>query len=217
MFRNRFKKFGGDYIPDIIEYLKDYISNEPNVTISVGCDSIKKRKRTIYACTLMLYNTDIRNGAHVVFFRENIEKIRDNFERLHKEAQFCHDIAEFLDKELSDVFKRKDLTELERKRYKFHLMRCNGEYDYIPAHQEETFIKNMGLTEFEKTNPYRLVDIHVDFNPFEGTVNERGVSKNKSNMAYRAYVPWLRGMNYRVYAKPLAWGATSAADLLLQD
>ena len=217
MFKNRFKKFGGEYIPDIIEYLKEYIKNEPNVTISVGCDSIQKRKRTIYACTIMLYNTDIRNGAHVVFFRENIEKIRDNFERLHKEAQFCHDIAEFLDKEFEGYFKRKDLTELERKRYKFHLMKCNGEYDYIPAHQEETFIKNINLTEFEKVNPYRLVDIHVDFNPFEGTINERGISKNKSNMAYRAYVPWLRGMNYRVYAKPLAWGATSAADLLLQD
>ena len=215
MFKNRFKKFGGEYIPDIIEYLKEYINNEPNATISVGCDSIQKRKRTIYACTIMLYNTDIRNGAHVVFFRENIEKIRDNFERLHKEAQFCHDIAEFLDKELEGSFKRKDLTELERKRYKFHLMKCNGEYDYIPAHQEETFIKNINLTEFEKVNPYKLVDIHVDFNPFEGTINERGVSKNKSNMAYRAYVPWLRGMNYRVYAKPLAWGATSAADLLL--
>ena len=217
MFKNRFKKFGGEYIPDIIEYLKEYINNEPNATISVGCDSIQKRKRTIYACTIMLYNTDIRNGAHVVFFRENIEKIRDNFERLHKEAQFCHDIAEFLDKELEGSFKRKDLTELERKRYKFHLMKCNGEYDYIPAHQEETFIKNINLTEFEKVNPYKLVDIHVDFNPFEGTINERGISKNKSNMAYRAYVPWLRGMNYRVYAKPLAWGATSAADLLLQD
>ena len=217
MFKNRFKKFGGEYIPDIIEYLKEYIKNEPNATISVGCDSIQKRKRTIYACTIMLYNTDIRNGAHVVFFRENIEKIRDNFERLHKEAQFCHDIAEFLDKEFEGYFKRKDLTELERKRYKFHLMKCNGEYDYIPAHQEETFIKNINLTEFEKVNPYKLVDIHVDFNPFEGTINERGVSKNKSNMAYRAYVPWLRGMNYRVYAKPLAWGATSADDLLLQD
>ena len=217
MYKNRFKRFGGEYIPDIIEYLKEYIKNEPNATISVGCDSIQKRKRTIYACTIMLYNTDIRNGAHVVFFRENIEKIRDNFERLHKEAQFCHDIAEFLDKELEGSFKRKDLTELERKRYKFHLMKCNGEYDYIPAHQEETFIKNINLTEFEKVNPYRLVDIHVDFNPFEGTINERGISKNKSNMAYRAYVPWLRGMNYRVYAKPLAWGATSAADLLLQD
>lgn len=217
MFKNRFKRFGGEYIPDIIEYLSEYIQKDPSVTISVGCDSIQKRKRTIYACTIMLYNTDIRNGAHVVFFRENIEKIRDNFERLHKEAQFCHDIAEFLDVELSKTFIRKDLSELERKKYKFHLMRCNGEYDYIPPHQEEIFIKNISLSEFEKTNPYKLVDIHVDFNPFEGTINERGISKNKSNLAYRAYVPWLRGLNFRVYAKPLAWGATSAADLLLQD
>ena len=217
MFRNRFKLFGGTYIPDIIEYLKEYLDKDPNTTISVGCDSIQKRKRTIYACTIMLYNTDIRNGAHVVFFRENIEKVRDNFERLHKEAQFCHDIAEFLDKELSGIYDRKDLTEMERKRYKFHLMKCDGDYDFIPAHQEEVFIKNISLSEFEKNNPYKLVDIHVDFNPFEGTINERGVSKNKSNLAYRAYVPWLRGMNYRVYAKPLAWGATSAADLLLQD
>ena len=177
----------------------------------------KDRKRTIYACTIMLYNTDIRNGAHVVFFRENIEKIRDNFERLHKEAQFCHDIAEFLDKELGGIYDRKDLTEMERKRYKFHLMKCGGDYDFIPAHQEEGFIKNIVLSEFEKNNPFKLVDIHVDFNPFEGTINERGISKNKSNLAYRSYVPWLRGMNYRVYAKPLAWGATSAADLLLQD
>ena len=88
MFRNRFKRFGGEYIPDIVEYLKEYLEKDPNTTITVGCDSIQKRKRTIYACTLMLYNTDIKNGAHVVFFRENIEKIRDNFERLHKEAQF---------------------------------------------------------------------------------------------------------------------------------
>ena len=78
-------------------------------------------------------------------------------------------------------------------------------------------LKKWIISEFEKNNPYKLVDIHVDFNPFEGTINERGISKNKSNLAYRSYVPWLRGMNYRVYAKPLAWGATSAADLLLQD
>lgn len=217
MYKNRFKRFGGEYIPDIVEYLKEYISKDPQVTISVGCDSIQKRKRTIYACTIMLYNTDIRNGAHVVFFRENIDKIRDNYERLHKEAQFCHDIAEFLDKELHDFFIRRDLTDMERKRYKFHLMRCNGEYDYIPPHQEEVFIKNINLTDFEKSNTYKAVDIHVDFNPFEGTVNERGISKNKSNMAYRSYVPWLRGLNYRVYSKPIAWAATSAADLLLQD
>jgi predicted RNase H-related nuclease YkuK (DUF458 family) len=217
MFKNRFKKFGGDHIPDIVEYLKDYVKNDPTTTISVGCDSIQKRKRTIYACTIMLYNTDIKNGAHVVFFRENIDKIRENFERLHKEAQFCYDIADFLNTELNGFYERKDLTEIERKRYKFHLLRCNGEYEHLQVHQEDSFVKNLTLTDFERTNVYNLVDIHVDFNPSEGTVNEKGVSKNKSKLAYKALVTWLKGLNYRVYSKPCAWGATSAADLLLQD
>ena len=217
MFRNRFKRFGGEYIADIVEYLKEYVKNDPSTTISVGCDSIQKRKRTIYACTIMLYNTDIRNGAHVVFFRESMDKIRDNFERLQREAQFCHDIAEFLNTELNGSYERKDLTEIERKKYKFHLLKSDGQYDHLQAHQEDSFVKNLSLTDFEKNNVYKLVDIHVDFNPSEGTINERGVSKNKSNLAYRAFVPWLKGMNYRVWSKPCAFSATSAADLLLQD
>ena len=217
MFRNRFKKFGGSYVTDIVEYLKSYLEKDPTTTISVGCDSIQKRKRTIYACTIMLYNQDIRNGAHVVFFRENVDKIKDNFERLHKEAQFCHDISEFLNKELEPFYSRKDLNEYERKKYKFHLMRCEGKYDYVPPHQEETFIKNISLSEYERVNNYNLVDIHVDFNPRSGSISERGVSKNKSYLAYNAYVPWLRGLNYRVWAKPQSPASSSAADLLLQD
>ena len=217
MFRNRFKKFGGFYVPDIIDYLKDYLKEDPTTTISVGCDSIQKRKRTIFACTIMLYNTDIKNGAHVVFFRENVDKIRDNFERLNKEAQYCFEIAEFLNKELQDYYSRQDLTELERRKYKFHLLRCDGEYQDLPLHHEDAFVKRLILTDYEKNNQYKLVDIHVDFNPFEGSVTEKGTHKNKSNLAYKAYVPWLRGMNYRVFSKPLSHAATSAADLLLQD
>ena len=30
-FRDKFKKFGGDFIPDIIEYLKNYINKDPGV------------------------------------------------------------------------------------------------------------------------------------------------------------------------------------------
>ena len=90
MFKNRFKKFGGDYIPDIIEYLRDYINNDPGVTISIGCDSIQKRRRTVYAITIMMHNGDLRHGAHVVFFRESCPKIRENQERLYKEAQWVH-------------------------------------------------------------------------------------------------------------------------------
>lgn len=216
MFRNRFKKFGGDYIPDIIEYLKDYIEKDPTVTITVGCDSIQKRKKTIYAITIMLYNVDIRKGAHVVFFRESCPKIRDNQDRLWREAQWVHDIANFLHNELEPFYKRGDLTEYEMKRYKFHLKRCAGEYESIPLHNQESFVKNLPLLS-EDIIDFKLVDIHVDFNPVEGSINERGVSKNKSYQAYKSFVPWLRGLNFRVWGKPMSFASTTAADLLLHD
>ena len=164
----------------------------------------------------MMYNTDLRNGAHVIFFRESCDKIRDNQERLYKEAQYLHDVGVYLDEELSNFYERKDLTEIETKRYKFHLAKCNHEYSHVPLHLEEGVMNAMNLVPADRMD-FRLVDIHIDFNPNEGTKNERGVSKNKSYAAYKAYVPWLRGMGFRTWAKPLAFGATTAADLLLQD
>jgi len=216
MFKNRFKKFGGDYIPDIIEYLRDYINNDPGVTISIGCDSIQKRRRTVYAITIMMHNGDLRHGAHVVFFRESCPKIRENQERLYKEAQWVHDVGTYLHEELSQFYQRNDLTDLERKRYKYHLLKCAGGYSHVPIHQEEAVLNALFLTPADMTD-FRLVDIHVDFNPFEGTMNERGVTKNKSYIAYKSFTPWLKGLGFRVWSKPMAFASTSAADLLLQD
>lgn len=215
-YKTRFKKFGGEFIPDIIQYLKDYLKDDPTATITVGCDSIQKRRRTVYAITIMMYNIDLRHGAHVVFFRESCDKIRDNSERLYKEAQYLHDVGTYLDKELSEFYIREDLTTIERKRYKFHLAKCNHEYMHVPIHQEEGVMNALVLTPADNIE-CRLVDIHIDFNPFEGTKNERGVSKNKSYAAYKSYVPWLRGMGFRTWAKPSSHASTTAADLLLQD
>ena len=209
MYKNKFKEFGGNFIPDIIEYLKEYIKRDPYVTITIGCDSIQKRKKTVYAITIMLYNTDLRNGAHVVFFRESVDKVRDNNERLYKEALYLYDIANYINDELSGFYRRKDLTNYELKKYKFHLAKCNQEYSYVPLYMEESIINNIILLDSDKGD-YKLVDIHVDFNPIEGF-------RNKSNIAYKAYVPWLRGVGFRTWAKPLAHAASTAADLLLQD
>ena len=217
MYKSKFKQFGGRYIQDIIEYLKDHIEKDPTISISVGCDSIQRRRRTVYAVTIMLYNNDLKHGAHVVFFRESHDKIRDNNARLHKEAQYVYDISEYLNDELSGFYKRSDLSKHERQRYKYHTLKCAGEYLTVLPHQEDILVNNLTLTDADLSIDFKNVDIHVDFNPFEGTVNERGVSKNKSNVAYRSYVPWLRGMGYRVWAKPMAACATYAADLLLQD
>ena len=217
MFENKYKKFGGDWIPNIIDYLKDKIESNPNITISVGCDSVQKRRKTIYANTIMMYDRDIKNGAHVVFFRETVSKIRDNNDRLFKEAQFAYDIAEYLNKELSEFYERKDIDDFQRKSYKYHLMLCEGKLNGLNIQDFDRYIRNLSLTEYEKTKEYKLVDIHLDFNPFESTKNGRFMSNNKSNVAYNSYVPWLRGLDYRVYSKPSAFAATSAADLLLQD
>lgn len=216
MYRSKFKRFGGEYIPDIIQYLKEYLETDPNATITVGCDSIQKRRRTVYAITIMLYNTDLKHGAHVVFFRESCDKIRDNNERLYKEAQYLHDVATYLDAELSDFYVRKDLTEQERKRYKFHLAKCNHEYDHVPVHLEEGVMNVITLSASDRMD-FKLVDIHIDFNPNEGRKNEKGMSRNKSHAAYKAYVPWLRSMGFRTWSKPLGFASTTAADLLLQD
>lgn len=216
MFKNRFKRFGGEYIADIIQYLSDYIKKDPGVTISIGCDSIQKRRRTLYAITIMMYNTDLRHGAHVVFFRESCPKIRDNNDRLFREAQYLHDLGVYLDGELSQFYQRKDLTEKERKRYKYHLLKCTGEYSHVPLHQDEAVMNALFLTPADLIE-YRTIDVHVDFNPFEGSLNEKGIMKNKSYTAYKSYAPWLRGMGFRTWAKPNAPASTSAADLLLQD
>ena len=56
----------------------------------------------------------------------------------------------------------------------------------------------------------------MDFNPVKGDTNEKNVLKNKSYVAYKNYVPWLRGVGFRTWVKPMAFAATSAADLLLR-
>ena len=164
----------------------------------------------------MMHNGDLRHGAHVVFFRESCPKIRENQERLYKEAQWVHDVGTYLHEELSQFYQRNDLTDLERKRYKYHLLKCAGEYSHVPIHQEEAVLNALFLTPADMID-FRLVDIHVDFNPFEGTMNERGVTKNKSYIAYKSFTPWLKGLGFRVWSKPMAFASTSAADLLLQD
>jgi predicted RNase H-related nuclease YkuK (DUF458 family) len=214
--KSRFKKFGGEFIPDIIEYLKEHIDKDPYVTISLGCDSVQRHKKTLFAITLMVYNTDIKNGAHVVFFRDNQMKIRDNQERLQREALVVHEIAEILNEELSKFYVRKDLTDIERKKYKYHLQRCLGKFDYVSLIDEDNVIKNISLTDSEKQIEFNSIDLHLDFNPSEGKLDKKGYSQNKSNSTYKSFVPWLRSLGYRVWVKPLAHASSSAADLLLQ-
>lgn len=211
-YKKRFKRFGGEFIEDITEYINEYINNDPTATIAIGNDSKQRRRRTMYANTIMLHNSDIRNGAHVVFFRESVPKVYDTFTRLYKEAEFMLELANYLQEELEPFYIRKDLTLTERRRYKLHILREEGQYRNISLSEESILLKNLHLTESEKNQQYKLIDIHLDFNYEEGKD-----SRNKSYAAFKAATPWLRGQGFRVWNKPNSPAASSAADLLLKS
>jgi len=216
--RNRFKNFGGNYIPDIIEYLREYINQYPDVTISVGCDSIQRRRKTIYAITIMLYRNSIKSGAHVVFFRESVTKVKDNEDRLDKEALYCYEVGQYLHDNLKEFYERKDLTDFERRRYKYHLLKCMGEYSHVSPLNEHGVIKNLSLTDEDTAISTMLVDLHLDYNPQEGIIDEKKKTyKNKSYASYKEHAGWIRSAGYRVWVKPLGYASTSAADLLLES
>jgi len=170
-----FKKFGGEQIYDVGEYLRNYIKQNPNIVIMVGCDSLQLRKKTQYAISVCLRHPG--NGVHVIFYRETVDKIKDFWTRLWGEVERSLEIAEYLETELNGHYKRFEMNEL----------------------------KNLGF----ETHQNKLIDIHLDINSVPG-LNK----KNKSNQLYQASTSYLKGMGYRVYAKPDSPAATYSADLL---
>lgn len=100
----KFKKFGGEVINDIAQYVKNYIKRSDNMRIIVGCDSQQKRRITLYAITIVLYDTCIHKGAHVLFLRQKVKKNRDLFSRLMNECLYSLNLAEWLDDKLKHSY-----------------------------------------------------------------------------------------------------------------
>jgi predicted RNase H-related nuclease YkuK (DUF458 family) len=210
----RFRTFDGTPIEDIVEYVSGALARNPTLTVSVGCDSSPQRPAT-YAVTVVLYDSTSKKGAHVVFSTQSHDLFpRDVVGRLQREYELALSVAELLDAGLSGRHARLDLTDMERKRYKYHLLCNDGLYPHLP-YDEQAVISSVTLTEADRNANYRFVDIHMDYNPAEVSNGTRGAKRNKSNLSYRSWVPYLRSLGYRVFVKPSAFAASSAADILL--
>jgi predicted RNase H-related nuclease YkuK (DUF458 family) len=193
-----FKLFGGNIIENLGQYARDYIKNSgedhSQIIIYVGTDSKQLRHSTLYATAIAFYH--VGRGAHIIFRRTNIVKVRDIFTRLYNEVEMTLEVAEYLNKELeghydfkwneSNVWVEIGGDRLERLRGTFELSRILTSMNDDLVHQ-------------------KLITCDLDLNP----------SKNhKSNMVYDAGVGTIKGNGFRVRTKPTAWVATCAADLL---
>lgn len=78
-----------------------------------------------------------------------------------------------------------------------------GEYFY-------NFDKNY----YDGSQPTKLIEVHVDFNPKKTTKNGAKLTNNKSNTIYTDVMGWLCGSGFKVMGKPFAYSSSSMADKL---
>jgi predicted RNase H-related nuclease YkuK (DUF458 family) len=91
------KKRGGERIPNINEYVLNYVKNiDRGAKVIVGCDSDNHARKTNYAITVVFYNENKRDGAHVVSTTYRVPKIKDVVSKLWNEAVLVHTVAESL-------------------------------------------------------------------------------------------------------------------------
>ena len=95
---NRYKSDTENNI-DPIQYTLDMKAKYGgNVTIYVGTDSQNLRRKTCYCTAICFHINDGESskGANVIYFKENIKKLKDHFTRLWNESQRSIEIAEAL-------------------------------------------------------------------------------------------------------------------------
>lgn len=80
-----FKKFSGDELDNVTEYIKDYIKENKDIEIIIGTDSQNKNNYTKWSTVIVLYNPG--HGGHCIFkrWRTNKEKVKNV--RLLKEVE----------------------------------------------------------------------------------------------------------------------------------
>ena len=77
---------------DLVEYIKNYLTEHNDVEILIGCDSQNLKDRTIYAIVVALYDTG--KGAHVLYKRWKTQKEWTRSTRLLNEVWYSVEVAE---------------------------------------------------------------------------------------------------------------------------
>lgn len=89
-----FRKFTGEKIPEVDEYIKAYIETHDGIEILVGTDSQNRGENTVYSTVIALYEPG--HGAHCIFRRWRTPRERIRATRLMNEVWASVECAEGL-------------------------------------------------------------------------------------------------------------------------
>jgi len=212
-----FKKFGGEIIKDLGQYVREHMETFPDETIYVGCDSDSRRngRKIMYADVIAFYDHDKRAGVHYIFNRESLP---GNPVKVKKTGNKAID-KKAIKKALSSTIFQKIWLEVERlKEIGYYFEK---ELDGIYPRKSPEELVEMGF----KSHQNKLVDLDVDINPIPGWTPSQfnlidagldpGLPQNRSNIVYEAAKAFLEGEHgFRVRYKPNSWASKCAADMI---
>ncbi len=98
-----FKTLNKNVQVDLINYVKDYMEQNPEVEILIGCDSQNRKRETVYAIVIGLYKPS--KGAHVLYSKLVTPRVRidQNSVRLLNEVWYSVEVAERIKNELGII------------------------------------------------------------------------------------------------------------------
>jgi predicted RNase H-related nuclease YkuK (DUF458 family) len=99
------KNFKNEIIPDLGEYVKDYVKKFPDVTIYCGVDSDNQGRKTSIGEVVCFRHP--RKGVHVIKNKYKIDHCKDIFTKIWAEVEAVYRLGEYLEEHLSGVYRRK--------------------------------------------------------------------------------------------------------------
>jgi predicted RNase H-related nuclease YkuK (DUF458 family) len=143
-----FKKFGGELIPDLGEYVRSYLKKFPGTKVYVGADASERGRNTLYASVVAFYDEFRRDGVHYIFNKELVpserlwvektgDKNRDKalvkaakessiYGKIWGEVERVLYLGNYLEKELDGLVKRLNMEELQTLGYSSHQNKLIG-------------------------------------------------------------------------------------------
>lgn len=156
--KNKFKRFGGEVIEDLGEYIRSYLNRFPGTSLYIGADSVERGRQILYTTVVAFYDEFKRDGVHYIFHKEfapnarmwvertgnkDIDKAAvkaakeaNVYNKIYGEVERVLELGLYLETELEGVVRRKSIDELV----------------------------NLGYSSHQN----RLIDIDVDINPDPG-------------------------------------------------
>lgn len=90
----KFKKLGDGKEINIVDYVREFLAENTQSELFIGCDSHNTGAWTHYATVVVLHEPS--KGGHVLYARRKFSRINDKFMRLFREVEFSVEIAETL-------------------------------------------------------------------------------------------------------------------------